>query len=413
MAALETTNAGEEGNRASAPSTEDSTKDSPAETIQCAGCGKEASTLACPTCVNLQVTPLAHFCTQTCFKASWATHKKVHKQWKIKAAKAAEASAPPAWSRSYSFTGTLRPAAYGPQRTIPDHIRKPDYAVTSIPESERLDRRNNSSIRVYTPENIIGIREACRIGRLALDAVGKAIRVGVTTDELDRVCHEVHVANNAYPSPLNYFKFPKSVCTSVNEVICHGIPDLRPLQDGDIVNIDVSTYIGGYHGDLNETFLVGQVDQAGRDLVRTAFDCLAAALANVRPGAMYRDLGKVISKSANAKNCSVVKTYCGHGIGELFHTAPNVPHYAKNKAKGVMQPGHIFTVEPMINEDSWRDQLWPDNWTAVTEDGGRSAQFEHTVVVTKITDENPKGYEILTMREGEPVMCWNDEIQQR
>ena len=297
---------------------------------------------------------------------------------------------------------------------IPAHIPKTDYAVTSIPESERRDRRANTSIRVYTPEEIDGIRAACQIGRLALDAVGNAIRVGVTTAELDRICHEVHVENGAYPSPLNYYKFPCSVCTSVNEVICHGIPDMRELQDGDIVNIDVSTYFGGYHGDLNETFFVGNVDEAGRHLVRTAFGCLSAALdevalspqpsistdrparspppgsprppnlrtmrrPQVKPGCMYRDLGKVITKHAEKNKCSVVRTYCGHGIGELFHTAPNVPHYAKNKAKGVMQPGHIFTVEPMINLGSYRDLTWPDDWTAVTIDGERSAQFEHTV----------------------------------
>lgn len=175
--------------------------------------------------------------------------------------------------------------------------------------------------------------------------------------QLDRICHEVHIANKAYPSPLNYYKFPKSVCTSVNEVICHGIPDMRPLEDGDIVNIDVSSYFNGFHGDLNETFFVGNVDEGGRNVVRTAFACLTDAIAMVRPGTMYRDLGKTISKTASSTGCSVVRTYCGHGIGELFHTAPNVPHYAKNKAKGVMQAGHIFTIEPMINEGKWNDQV--------------------------------------------------------
>ena len=376
------------------------------------GCGKPA-TMACPTCVKLDVKPMSYFCTQECFKLFWPKHKGVHKEFKAKAKAAAAAARPPAWTNTFEFTGPLRPAAYGPKRIAGASIPKPDYAISSIPVSERLDKATNASPKVYTPDQIANIREACQIGRIALDAIGDAIKVGVTTDELDRVCHEVHLAHGAYPSPLNYYKFPKSVCTSVNEVICHGIPDCRPLEDGDIVNIDVSTYYKGCHGDLNETFLVGNVDEAGRALVKCAFGCLAAALDEVRKGTMYRDLGKVISKHASATGHSVVRTYCGHGIGELFHTAPNVPHYAKNKAKGVMAPGHIFTVEPMINEGKWQDVTWPDNWTAVTIDGLRSAQFEHTVLITERTEENPKGYEILTMRKDEPVMVWTDDKFQR
>lgn len=208
--------------------------------------------------------------------------------------------------------------------------------------------------------------------------------MGVTCDELDRIVHEATVERGAYPSPLNYYKFPKSVCTSVNEVICHGIPDYRELRDGDIVNIDVSVYKDGFHGDLNETFLVGgAVDASSRTLVKTAYESLAAAVALCRPGALYRDLGEAISQVTRAAGCSVVTTYCGHGIGSLFHTSPNVPHYAKNKAKGSMEVGHVFTVEPMINLGGYKDVLWPDNWTAVTADGSRSAQFEHTMVITE------------------------------
>jgi len=390
---------------------------SPAGAVLCAaGCGKVA-TMACPTCKKLNVKPLPQFCAQSCFESFWPTHKTTHKAAKAKAAEAASLVAataqPPEWAKQYQFTGTLRPYAYAPRRFVPPSVPWPDYAQGSIPHSERADKASNSAIKVYSPAEIVNIREACRIGRLALDAVGAAIKVGVTTAELDGICHQVHLDNKAYPSPLNYYKFPNSVCTSVNEVICHGIPDTRPLEDGDIVNIDVSTYIGGCHGDLNETFLVGNVDAAGRKVVKTAFECLAAALNEVRAGTMYRDLGKAISKTADRQQCSVVRTYCGHGIGKLFHTAPNVPHYAKNKAKGVMAVGHIFTVEPMINEGRWQDETWPDNWTAVTIDGGRSAQFEHTVLITERTEENPKGYEILTMRAGEPTMVWSDEKFQR
>jgi len=190
--------------------------------------------------------------------------------------------------------------------------------------------------------------------------------------------------------------------------IGHGIPDYREIRDGDIVNLDVTTFNkGGYHGDLNETFLVGNVDEDGKKLVQTAFTCLQNALAQVKPGTLYRDLGTIIHKTATANKCSVNRTYCGHGIGSLFHTAPNVPHYHKNKAKGIMKVGHVFTVEPMINLGVQADITWNDNWTAVTSDGKRSAQFEHTVLVTE------NGCEILTARDNEPVMCWNPDLVTR
>jgi methionyl aminopeptidase len=196
--------------------------------------------------------------------------------------------------------------------------------------------------------------------------------------------------------------------TSVNEVICHGIPDFREIQDGDIVNIDVTTYNrGGYHGDLNETFCVGNVDAEGRKVVQTAYECLQAAISLIRDGTLYRDLGTVIQKTAASRGCSVVHTYCGHGIGHLFHTAPTIPHYHKNKAKGIMRPGHVFTVEPMINLGSPNDITWGDKWTAVTSDGKRSAQFEHTILVTE------SGYELLTARPNEPVMIWDADNFQR
>ena len=173
--------------------------------------------------------------------------------------------------------------------------------------------------------------------------------------------------------------------------------------------MDVSIYNrGGYHGDLNETFCVGNnVDDQGRHLVQTSFQCLAAAMALIQPGTLYRDLGNAIHKVAVANKCSVVRTYCGHGIGSLFHTIPNVPHYHKNKAKGVMKAGHVFTVEPMINLGTPGDFTWPDNWTAVTCDGKRSSQFEHTILVTDT------GYDILTCRDNEPVMTWNPDLINR
>ena len=210
---------------------------------------------------------------------------------------------------------------------------------------------------------------------------------------------------------MNYYNFPKSVCTSLNEVICHGIPDQRVLVDGDILNIDVTLYHGGYHGDLNETYYIGDKATADPDSVRVveaARECLDEAIKLVKPGALFRNYGNVIEKHAKSKNCSVIKTYCGHGINSLFHCSPNIPHYAKNKAVGEAKPGMCFTIEPMIALGTHRDKTWPDDWTSVTQDGKRTAQFgesprpfalfgclppvEHTLLVTE------SGVEILTAR---------------
>mmetsp|Transcript_16034 Transcript_16034/g.11564 ORF Transcript_16034/g.11564 Transcript_16034/m.11564 type:complete len:404 (+) Transcript_16034:20-1231(+) len=374
------------------------------------GCGKTAH-MACPTCIKLGIPP-SRFCSQECFKGYWEEHKKVHADVrKTRAVAKVDPSQMPTEFNGFQFTGSLRPYQKTPRRAVPDDILKPDYAVhpLGLPLSEQEDRRNNSAIRVYSAADIEGIREACRIGREVLDIAGAAVRVGITCDEIDRIVHEATIERGAYPSPLNYHRFPKSVCTSVNEVICHGIPDLRELQDGDIVNIDISVYKNGYHSDLNETFFVGNVDEDSVRLVKCAYDTLAAAIATVRPGALYRDVGEAIAPVAKKAKCSIVTTYCGHGIGSLFHTTPNVPHYPKNKAKGTMQPGHIFTIEPMINLGQHRDVLWPDDWTAVTADGTRSAQFEHTMLVTE------NGVELLTARPGEPTdrIEWNREKFQR
>jgi methionyl aminopeptidase len=182
----------------------------------------------------------------------------------------------------------------------------------------------------------------------------------------------------SYPSPLNYVHFPKSVCTSVNEVICHGIPDQRVLVDGDILNIDVTLYHEGYHGDLNETYYIGEKAKNDADSVRVveaARDCLEEAIKMVKPGALFRNYGNVIEKVAKERGCGVVKTYCGHGINSLFHCAPNVPHYAKNKAVGEAKEGMCFTIEPMITLGTHRDRTWPDDWTSATQDGKRTAQF--------------------------------------
>ena len=359
------------------------------------GCGKPAN-MACPTCLKLGLPP-TRFCDQECFKNSWNDHKKLHKK--------DDPSKMPRVFGGYTFTGPLRPFQQSPTRTVPAGIMRPDYAdhPQGLPLSEQEDKRTGSQMKVYTKAEIDGIRAACRIGREVLDLAGNAVRPGVTCDELDRIVHEGTVERGAYPSPLNYHRFPKSVCTSVNEIICHGIPDYRELQDGDIVNIDVSVYLNGFHGDLNETFMVGNVDKQSEGLVEVAFKSLQAAVATVKPGALYRDVGAAISAVTVPAICSIVTSYCGHGIGQLFHTAPNVPHYPGSKAKGSMQVGHVFTIEPMINLGRSKDVLWPDNWTAATADGSRSAQFEHTMVVTET------GCELLTVRDGEPSerLVWN------
>ncbi|KAM7243019.1 hypothetical protein CapIbe_005513 [Capra ibex] len=342
----------------------------------------------------------AGYAGQECFKGSWATHKLLHKKAKDEKAKREVSS----WTvegdintdpwAGYRYTGKLRPHyPLMPTRPVPSYIQRPDYADHPLGMSESEQAlKGTSQIKLLSSEDIEGMRLVCRLAREVLDIAAGMIKPGVTTEEIDHAVHLACIARNCYPSPLNYYNFPKSCCTSVNEVICHGIPDRRPLQEGDIVNVDITLYRNGYHGDLNETFFVGDVDEGARKLVQTTYECLMQAIDAVKPGVRYRELGNIIQKHAQANGFSVVRSYCGHGIHKLFHTAPNVPHYAKNKAVGVMKAGHVFTIEPMICEGGWQDETWPDGWTAVTRDGKRSAQFEHTLLVTDT------GCEILTRR---------------
>ena len=303
----------------------------------------------------------------------------------------------------FNYGGSLRPHRVTPDRghLLPESIKRPDYFLTGQPRAEaEHPARNNPPL--LTPEQIKRMRHACIVGREILDAAHRVVRPGVTTDEIDRVVHDAHIEAGAYPAPLHYHDFPKSVCTSVNEVVCHGIPDLRELQDGDIVNVDVSPIVDGVHSDLNETFCVGNnVPQKTKELVKATHDALFRAIDMCKPGTLYRDLGGAITKHVNAAGFAVDKTYCGHGIGECFHCAPNIPHYAGNKAKFVMKPGHCFTIEPMINTGTWKDTHWMDGWTAVTKDGLPSAQFEHTLLV------NETGVEVLTARlPTSPPLWW-------
>ena len=345
------------------------------------GCEKEAN-LRCPNCKKYGIVKESYFCGKQCFNSYWKTHKVLHEDYEP-------------INDGFPYTGKLRRYKVTPKREVPKSIEVPDYATNKegIAFNEELVKRSGRrDIPVYTEEDIEQMKVVCKIGRLVLDTAHKAVAVGVTTDELDRIVHETAIENDCYPSPLGYYKFPKSVCSSVNEVVCHGIPDKRPLQNGDIVNLDVTVYHHGYHGDLNETYLVGNVDKNGKRLVETTYNSLMKAIDICKPGVKISEIGNVIGEYIEQEGFSVVRNYIGHGIGKLFHTLPNVPHYRKNKTFGIMKPGNIFTIEPMINEGTWKDVKWYDNWTAVTEDGKRSAQFEHTLL---ITDD---GVEVLTAR---------------
>ncbi|TPP61141.1 Methionine aminopeptidase [Fasciola gigantica] len=359
-------------------------------------CGRP-STLLCPKCLELGIRS-SFFCSQECFKKFWKTHKTVHLA--ASAIPSGDSLEDEAFA-GYVFSGSLRPARKTPRRTLPDSIKRPDYAESGIPHSERK-AKDDRAILILNDEEIEGMRITGRLAREVLEVAVNAVRVGITTDEIDRIVHEACIERDCYPSPLNYFNFPKSCCTSINEVICHGIPDMRPLENGDILNLDITTYHNDFHGDVNETIFVGQPDERSIRLVKNAYKCLAKSMDAVRPGVKYRDMGDVITKQATSEGFAVVRTYSGHGVHRLFHGPPNVPHYARNKAVGVMKPGHCFTIEPMINEGTWRDELWPDKWTAVTTDGLRSAQFEHTMLVLdpKDVEHSPLGMplEVLTKR---------------
>lgn len=365
-----------------------------------------SANLRCPTCVKLEIDQVAasYFCSQQCFRDSWPVHKLIHQRPTSPRAMDASAKRRRARFDNYQYSGDLRVAdVHMPMRTVPDTIPPPDYAKNSKPIEEENYNRLRTNFRVLDEKAIQGMRTVCRLARQVLDIGVRAAKVGVTTEHVDQMVHEACVERDSYPSPLNYYAFPKSCCTSVNEVICHGIPDQRPLQDGDILNIDITLYHGGFHGDLNETIVIGNASAAAKKLVKGAHDCLWAAIRHVRPGTLFREFGAHVDKVARNNGHSVVRSYCGHGINEQFHTAPDIPHYRKNKAVGICKPGMTFTLEPMINMGAWRDDLWPDQWTAVTADGSWSAQFEHTILVTET------GYEILTARMPDGPKFWWEE----
>ena len=281
------------------------------------------------------------------------------------------------------FEGRVVKGTVSPVRPVPEQIVRPPYADTGVPL--RWDEP-----RVKSPEIIDRMRHAGRMAAEVLRLAGDVVRPGITTDEIDAVVHELTIERGAYPSPLNYNGFPKSVCTSLNEVICHGIPDSTIVRDGDILNLDVTVYIDGVHGDTNATFLVGDVDPESRRLVRVTEECMWRGIDAVRHGRPVSDIGRAIEDHAKVNRFGVVRAFIGHGIGEQFHTDLQILHYYDPNATTVMRPGMTFTIEPMITMGSWRHVMWNDGWTAVTSDGRRTAEFEHTVLVTD------DGVEVLT-----------------
>ena len=283
--------------------------------------------------------------------------------------------------------GRVMPGAISPMRYVPDHIVKPDYADSGIVGRWDEPRIKDESV-------IARMREAGKLAAEILRLAGEQVRPGITTDEIDIFVHDLTIERGAYPSPLNYHGYPKSVCTSVNDVICHGIPDSRKLEDGDIVNIDVTAFIHGVHGDTNATFFVGDVDEQSRDLVKVTEECVWRGIDAVRPDRPISDIGKAIETVAKAHKYGIVRAFIGHGIGQQFHTDIQVLHYYDSRNNMIMRPGMTFTIEPMITLGTWQHRVWDDEWTAVTTDGSRCAQYEHMVLVTDT------GVEVLTGGDG-------------
>lgn len=278
----------------------------------------------------------------------------------------------------------LTPGKLSPERAVPSSIDRPEYVGQRAP----LPYKGPS---VRDADMIARMRVAGRIAAQALDAVEAAIAPGVTTDELDRVGHEFLIANNAYPSTLGYKGYPKSLCSSVNEVICHGIPDDRPLEGGDIVNIDITAYIGDVHGDNNKTYLVGNVDQESQLLVERTREATMRAIRAVKPGRQINVIGRVIESYAKRFGYGVVRDFTGHGVGPAFHDGLIIPHYDDPHFDTVIKPGMTFTIEPMLTLGTADWDMWEDGWTVTTKDKSRTAQFEHTLLVTD------DGAEILTL----------------
>lgn len=251
--------------------------------------------------------------------------------------------------------------------------------------------RNTGHIRLYGPDGFEGMRKAGQLVARCLDALGPMVVPGVTTDAIDRFVHDFALDNGALPATLYYRGYRKSTCTSINHVVCHGIPNDKPLREGDIVNIDVTMILDGWHGDSSRMYPVGEIRRAAERLLEVTYESMMRGIAVIRPGATTGDIGAAIQRYVEGERCSVVEDFCGHGVGQLFHDAPNILHYGRPGEGIVLKPGMIFTVEPMVNLGRRQVKILSDGWTAVTRDRSLSAQYEHSVGVTDT------GYEIFTL----------------
>ena len=251
---------------------------------------------------------------------------------------------------------------------------------------------NASGIEIHSEAGFEGMRAAGKLGAQTLDMITPHVVPGVTTEELDQLCHNFIIENGAIPAPLNYKGFPKSICTSINHVVCHGIPEEKTLREGDIINIDVTVIVDGWHGDTSRMFFVGdKIPVKARKLCDVTYDCMMAGIEVVKPGATLGDIGYAIQEVAHANRFSVVRDFCGHGLGKIFHAPPSVVHFGEPGTGEVLEPGMFFTIEPMINTGKHHTKILQDGWTAVTRDRSLSAQYEHSLAVTET------GFEIFTL----------------
>ncbi|MEY4997737.1 MAG: hypothetical protein RLY59_1141 [Actinomycetota bacterium] len=282
-------------------------------------------------------------------------------------------------------TGVLIPGVLSPERHVPSNIIRPPYVGKTTPPA-------HTTGDVYDAETIEKIRRAGKISSQALDLIGSVMRPGMTTDEIDQIGHDYVISHGAYPSTLGYRGYPKSLCTSVNEVICHGIPDDTVIQEGDLVNVDITSYLDGVHGDTNRTFIVGETSPEVRDLVERTHEALNRGIKAVAPGREVNVIGRAIESYAKRFGYGVVRDFTGHGVGTSFHSGLIIPHYDSAPLyNDIMEVGMVFTIEPMLTLGTHEWDMWADDWTVTTKDKSWTAQFEHTLVVTET------GADILTL----------------
>ncbi len=305
----------------------------------------------------------------------WCNSGKKYKKCHLRTDELGETSPPAMFDRPVGKQ-TVFPGIIGPPLTVPETIAFPEYAENGVPSPRK------SSCKKETEDQIERMRLAGGLARKVLDEVLAQVRPGITTNELDCIAHRKAIELGCYPSPLNYMGFPKSLCTSVNEIVVHGIPDDRKLVDGDIINCDVTVYSHGMHGDCSETVFVGKVDEHSKKLVQVTWDSLMKSIDLVKPGIKINEIGRVVEEHVRKNGFSVVRQFTGHGIGETFHMEPYVAHFYERENRTIIEEGMTFTIEPMINAGTSKCNIWPDKWTAVTADLARSAQFEHTLLVT-------------------------------